>query len=107
MHLDQVGWRSVGRIELGERIVLPGQCRTQARDFKLSRHQIALQSPELGAAHGWIELDKGVAGADTLAVADMDGAHDAGLERLYGLSAAGWNDLAGRDGDNIDCANAR
>src|SRR6266545_4975692 len=107
MHLDQVGWRSVGRIELGEGIVLPRQRRTQPRDFKLRRHQIALQTPELGAAHSWIEFDKGVAGADALAVADMDGAHDAGLERLYGLGPAAWNDLARGDGHNIDRANAR
>ena len=107
MHLDQVGWRILGRLELGERIVLPGQGRTQPRGVELSRHQIALRMPELGTAHGRIELDKDVVGIDALAVADMDRTHDAGLERLDGLGTAARNDLARRHGDDVDRADAR
>ena len=97
----------MGRLELGERIVLSGQGRAQAGDVELSRHQIALQMPELGTAHGRVELDEDVAGLDALTVADMDRAHHAGLERLDDLGAAARNDLARRDGDNVDRADTR
>ena len=107
MHLDQVGWCTLGRLERGERIVLPGQGRPQPRGVELRRHQIALRMPELGAAHGRIELKKDVAGTDALAVADVDRTHHAGLERLDGLGAAARNDLARRHGDNVDRADAR
>ena len=98
---------ALGRLELGGRIVLSGQGRTQPCDIELSRDEVALRMPELGPAHGRIELDKDVAGLDALAVTDMDRTHDAGLERLDGLGAAARNDLAGRDGDNVDRADAR
>ena len=108
LHLDQVGATHLGRrLELGERIVLSGQGRPQAGDVELSRHQIALQMPELGTAHGRIELDQDVAGLDALTVADMDRTHHAGLERLDDLGAAARNDLARRDGDDVDRADAR
>ena len=44
--------------------------------------------PSLRHCHGRVELDQDVARPDALAVADMDGAHDAGLERLDRLGAA-------------------
>src|SRR5262249_1820698 len=106
MHLDQVRWRAVGRLELAERIVLPSQGCPQARSVELSRHQVAFQMPELGTAHGRVELEKDVTGIYFLTVADMDATHDASLERLDGLRAAARNDLARRHGDNVDRANA-
>ena len=42
----------------------------------------------LGRVHGRVEFDQHVARLDLLAVADMDGADDAGLERLDDLGAA-------------------
>src|SRR5262245_57305254 len=104
MHLDQVGWRAVGRLELAERIVLPSQGCAQTRGVELSGHQVAFQMPELGIAHGRVELEKHVAGIYFLTVADMDATYDASLERLNGLSAAARNDFAGRHGDNVDRA---
>ena len=101
---DDASWR---RLELGERIVLSGQGRPQAGGVELSRHQIALQMPELGTAHGRVELNEDVAGPDALTVADMDRTHHAGLERLDGFGAAARNDLARRDGDNVDRADTR
>src|ERR1700704_2178196 len=63
--------------------------------------------PEFGTTHGWVELKEDVAGPDALTVADMDRTHHAGLERLDGFGAAAWNDLARRDGDNVDRADTR
>src|SRR5262245_26981140 len=63
--------------------------------------------PELGTAHGRIELEKNVASIYLLTIADMDATHDARLERLDCLGAAARNDLAGRHGDNVERANAR
>ena len=54
-----------------------------------------------------IELDQDVAGLDALTVAHMDRTHHAGLERLDGLGAAARNDLARRDGDDVDRADTR
>src|SRR5262249_38332405 len=62
--------------------------------------------PELGTAHGRVELEKDVTGIYFLPVADMDATHDASLERLDGLRAAARNDLAGCHSDNVDRANA-
>ena len=98
---------SGGRLEFGERIVLSGQGRPQPGGVELSRHQIALQMPELGTAHRRVELKEDVAGPDALTVADMDRTHHAGLERLDGFGAAARNDFARRDGDNVDRADAR
>ena len=61
----------------------------------------------LGRLHGGIELDENLAGLDALPVLNVDGAHNAGLERLDDLDAAAGNDLAGRRGDDIDMAEAR
>src|SRR5262245_27053542 len=63
--------------------------------------------PELGTAHGRIELEKNVASIYLLTIADMDATHDACLERLDCLGAAARNDLAGRHGDNVERADAR
>ena len=52
--------------------------------------------------HGRIEFDEDVARLDALAIADVNGAHDAGLERLYQLDTAAGDDFAGRRGDDID-----
>ena len=90
------GRRRIGRrLEIGERIVL-GQRGVQARRVELGRHQVALQMAEFGGVHGGIELDQHVARLDALAVAHMDRPHDAGLERLDDLGAAGGDDLARR-----------
>src|SRR5262249_43256938 len=62
--------------------------------------------PELGTAHGRVELEKDVAGIYFLTVADMDATYDASLERLDGFGAAARNDFARRHGDNVDRANA-
>ena len=62
---------------------------------------------EFGAAHGRIKLDEDGAGAYALTVADMDCAHDAGLERLDGFGSAARDDPARCDRDNVDRADAR
>ena len=59
------------------------------------------------ARHGGIELDEDVAGLDALPVVDLDGAHDAGLERLDQLDAAVGHDFAGRGGDDVDVPETR
>ena len=52
--------------------------------------------------HGGIEFDQHVTRLDALAVANVNGAYDAGLEGLYQLDAAARDDFAGRRRDNID-----
>jgi len=59
---------------------------------------------EFGSGHRGIELHKRIAGFYALAVVDVDGANDAGLERLNDLSAAARDDFAWSDSDNIDGA---
>ena len=51
-----------------------------------------------------IELDQDVAFLDALTVPDVDRADDADLEGLDDLGAAARHDLAGRRGDDVDCA---
>ena len=62
--------------------------------------------PELCLTHGRVELDQHVTAFDSLAVMDLDRAHDSGLERLDSLGTAARDDLPG-DCDDIDCAEAR
>src|SRR2546430_13678921 len=63
--------------------------------------------PELGTAHGRVELKEDVAGPDVLTVTDMDRTHHSGLKRLDRFGSAGRNDLARCHGDNVDRADAR
>ena len=108
MHLDQVGRRIRRRLELGERIVLRGQRRAQPRDVQLSRQFRSLfKCPSSAPVMVGSSSMRMSPALTRLTVADMDRAHDAGLERLDRLGAAAWNDLARRDRDNVDRADAR
>ena len=72
------------------------------RYVELSGHEIALIMLPLDVIHGLIELDQGLGGLDHLPVADMNGAHDAGLEGLDDLGASARDDLAFRRANNVD-----
>ena len=63
--------------------------------------------PKLRLVHRRIELDQHVAGLDALPIADMDGANNAGLERLDHFGPAARNDLAGCGGNDVDLPEAR
>ena len=65
----------------------------QAAGVELGCRQVACQPAELGGADRRIELDQDVAGAYTLAVAHVDGANDAGFQRLHQLGAPARDDL--------------
>ncbi len=95
------------RMERGQRILAIRHRRLQARHIQTRPREVAAQVVALGIAHGRIELDENVAGLDALAILDMDGADDAGGERLHHLDAAAGHDLAGRRGDDIDLADTR
>jgi hypothetical protein len=72
LHLDQVRGRALRRLECGKRIVFPCQGRPQPRGVELRRHEVALQMPEFGPAHGRIKLDEHLASADALTVANIN-----------------------------------
>ena len=54
-------------------------------------------------AHCRIELNENVTGLDALSILNVDRAHHSGLERLYNLGTAAWDNLARRCGNDIGC----
>jgi hypothetical protein len=107
VRLDQMRRGVVRRMEVRQRIVAVRERRVQPRRVELRRHEIALQAPQLGAVHGWIEFDQHLANFYGLAVADVDGAHHAGLERLDQLGATAGDDLARRRRHDVHGAPCR
>src|SRR5262245_49677125 len=57
--------------------------------------------------HGRIELDQDLPSLDALPVANMDGPHNTGLERLDDFGAPTRDDFSRRRGDDVDLAKRR
>ncbi len=103
LHRDQARRRARRRREAREGIGFV-QCRLQPRDIEAGRHEIAGQMPAFRLVDGRVELDEHLAGLHALAVMNMNGAHDAGLERLDQFGATAGDDLALRRGNDVDLA---
>ena len=94
LHGDEVGACAGRRLKRAFRIVAVAQCRAQSCNVQLRGDEVALDMLLLGSRHGGIEFDQHVARFDALAVANVNGAYDAGFERLDQLDAAAGHDLA-------------
>ena len=99
--------RFLGRLELRDRIGRVREKGTQPRRVETRRHQIGLGARPLGDTDGRIKLDQYLARLDRLAILDVDRPYDAALQRLEGLGTAARDDLALRDGDDVDPAERR
>ena len=100
------GARARRRLKLALRIVAVAQRRAQSCDVQLRGNEIASDMLLLRRRHGRIELDQDVTRLNALPIMNVNGAHDAGLERLYQLDAAAGDDFAGGGRDNIDMPEA-
>jgi len=80
--------------------------RGEARHVELACEEILLDALAFGQRNRAVELDQYVSRPHSGAVADMDRGHDASLQRLDSLGAAGRHHLASRCRDNIDMAEA-
>src|SRR5262249_3622870 len=88
-------------------IVTAAQAGAQAGDVELSRDEIAAQMVAFCLVHGRIELDQHLPSLNALPVANTDGPHDAGLERLDDFGAPARDDFSRRRGDDVDLAKRR
>jgi hypothetical protein len=61
----------------------------------------------LGLIHGRVKLDQNLAGGDGLSIVHMDGANDAGFERLDYLGSPAGDDPTCCGRDNVEFAEAR
>ena len=90
------------RLKCVFRIVTVAQRCAQSRNVQLRGNEIASDMLLLRLRHGRIEFDQHVTRLDALAIADMNGAHDAGFEGLYQLNAAARDDFSGCRRHDID-----
>ena len=106
LHGDE-GWtRPRRRMKLAFGISALAQRGAQSRDVQLRRNEIIPDVLLLRRRHGGIEFNEDVARLDALPIVDVNGAHDAGLERLYQLDTAAGHDFAGCGRDDIDMPEA-
>ena len=107
LHCNQICARAFGRLKYRLRIGFVAERRPQSRNVQLRSNKIASDVLLFGCGHCRIELNQNVTRLDALAIAHVDGAHDAGLEWLYQLDPTARDDLAGGGRDDIDMPESR
>src|SRR5262249_22218571 len=96
-----------GRTKLRYWITTAAQGCEQGGNIALRRGKVAAQMVAFSFVHGRIELDQELPSLDALPVADVDGPHHTGLERLDDFGAPTRDDFSRRRGDDIDLAKRR
>ena len=91
-------------MEVRKRIGTLRKRGAEPRDVELCRNEISPEMVLFGRGHCRVEFDEALAGFNALSVVNVNGPHDAGIQRLDQLGPAAGNDLAIGRGDDVDLA---